>query len=267
MGVRPRRAAGGGHSRRGGGALVGGLCPAAVASSGGGPLHQSPSKCMQEASAGCASSWPTPGASAARCWAWPTATPSPLRAAPTAIIPPDMLVAPIARHGELTVTYQLPTVRRGRVEAGPLALKLADPLGVSTRRLKLGEPAEALIYPAVFPIEPPPRLPGTTFDAVRRSPMAQSGDELYGLRPFQMGDDPRRIHWRSSAHHDELIVRQFEEFSHHPHHGAARHPSRPVGSRVELRRRRAVRGHGVGRGQHLSGQPAAGRSDSPADHR
>ena len=44
--------------------------------------------------------------------------------------------------------------------------------------------------------------------------MAQSGDELYGLRPFQMGDDPRRIHWRSSAHHDELIVRQFEEFSH-----------------------------------------------------
>ena len=44
--------------------------------------------------------------------------------------------------------------------------------------------------------------------------MAQSGDELYGLRPFQRGDDPRRIHWRSSAHHDELIVRQFEEFSH-----------------------------------------------------
>ena len=126
----------------------------------------------------------------------------------------ELLVAPVAGRGELTVAYQLPAVKRGRLEAGPLGLKLADPLGVSARYLEIGETTEALVYPAVFPIEPPPRLPGTTFDAVRRSPMAQSGDELYGLRPFQMGDDPRRIHWRSSAHHDELIVRQFEEFSH-----------------------------------------------------
>ena len=127
---------------------------------------------------------------------------------------PDLLAAPIPGGDELTVVYKLPTVKRGRLEAGPMIVKLADPLGLSVRRFEMGEPAEALVYPAVLPIKPPPRLPGSTFDAVRRSPMAQSGDELYGLRPFQTGDDPRRIHWRSSAHHDELIVRQFEEFSH-----------------------------------------------------
>ncbi len=127
---------------------------------------------------------------------------------------PDMLVAPISGRDEMTVAYRLPTVKRGHLKTGPLALTLTDPLGISTRRFESGEHAEALVYPTVFPIKPPPRLPGNTFDAVRRSPMAQSGDELYGLRPFQRGDDPRRIHWRSSAHHDELIVRQFEEFSH-----------------------------------------------------
>lgn len=128
--------------------------------------------------------------------------------------PDDLLVAPISGRDEISIAYRLPTVKRGHLKTGPLALTLTDPLGISTRRFESGEAAEALVYPTVFPIRPPPRLPGNTFDAVRRSPMAQSGDELYGLRPFQRGDDPRRIHWRSSAHHDELIVRQFEEFSH-----------------------------------------------------
>lgn len=127
---------------------------------------------------------------------------------------PDLLVAPVRADDSLTVAYRLPTEERGRVIVGPLTLTVTDPLSMSARQFQLGGQAEALVYPAMDPIGPPPRLPGSSFDAVRRSPMAQSGDELYGLRPFQRGDDPRRIHWRSSAHHDELIVRQFEEFSH-----------------------------------------------------
>ncbi len=127
---------------------------------------------------------------------------------------PELLVAPVRTDEGLTVAYRLPTEERGQVKVGPLAVTVTDPLGMSARRFQLGGQAEALVYPAMYPIGPPPRLPGSSFDAVRRSPMAQSGEELYGLRPFQRGDDPRRIHWRSSAHHDELIVRQYEEFSH-----------------------------------------------------
>ncbi len=127
---------------------------------------------------------------------------------------PELLVAPVRTDEGLTVAYRLPTEERGQVSVGPLAVTVSDPLGMSARRYQLGGQAEALVYPAMYPIGPPTRLPGSSFDAVRRSPMAQSGEELYGLRPFQRGDDPRRIHWRSSAHHDELIVRQFEEFSH-----------------------------------------------------
>ena len=126
----------------------------------------------------------------------------------------DLLVAPVKADDNLVVAYRLPTEERGRVTVGPLTLTVTDPLSMSARDFQLGSRAEALVYPAMDAIGPPPRLPGSSFDAVRRSPMAQSGDELYGLRPFQRGDDPRRIHWRSSAHHDDLIVRQFEEFSH-----------------------------------------------------
>ncbi len=134
-------------------------------------------------------------------------------ASTTSFDTPEMLVAPVPARDELEVAYQIPTGRRGRVTVGPLTLTLTDPLGVSVRPLRFEALSEALIHPAVHPVEPPPRRLGSNFDAVRRSPLNQSGDELYGMRPFQQGDDPRRIHWPLSAHHDELIVRQFEEFS------------------------------------------------------
>ena len=134
-------------------------------------------------------------------------------ASTTSFDTPEMLIAPVPARGDLEVSYQLPTKRRGRVSVGPLSLTLTDPLVVSARHIRFEEPSEVLIYPAVHPLEPPPHRLGNTFEAVRRSPLPHSGDELYGLRPFQQGDDPRRIHWRSSAHHDELIVRQLEEFS------------------------------------------------------
>ncbi|MCY4037421.1 MAG: DUF58 domain-containing protein [bacterium] len=127
---------------------------------------------------------------------------------------PGLWAAPIPSGESLAISYRLPTEERGQVAIGPLQLTVSDPLGLSARRLRLGRRTAALVYPRVLPIAPPPHRPGREFDAVRRTPMAQAGDELYGLRPFQQGDDPRRIHWRLSAHHDELIVRQFEEFSH-----------------------------------------------------
>lgn len=43
-----------------------------------------------------------------------------------------------------------------------------------------------------------------------RHPTGQA--EFHGLRPFRAGDSPRLIHWRTSARHGELMVREFEEY-------------------------------------------------------
>src|SRR5438445_13416249 len=42
------------------------------------------------------------------------------------------------------------------------------------------------------------------------APRAGSGTEMFGAREYRPGDPLRRIHWRSSARHGELIVREFE---------------------------------------------------------
>ena len=43
----------------------------------------------------------------------------------------------------------------------------------------------------------------------RRHPAAQ--DQFHGLRPFRSGDNPRSVHWRTSARRGEWMVREFED--------------------------------------------------------
>jgi len=47
-------------------------------------------------------------------------------------------------------------------------------------------------------------------EAVAAAPRAGSGTELFGVREYRPGDSLRRIHWRSSARHGKLVVREFE---------------------------------------------------------
>ena len=40
--------------------------------------------------------------------------------------------------------------------------------------------------------------------------LGRTGEDFYALRPYVVGDDLRRVHWPSTARHDELMVRQDE---------------------------------------------------------
>ncbi len=42
-------------------------------------------------------------------------------------------------------------------------------------------------------------------------PAAKEGDDLYALREYRDGDDWRRLHWKASARHDALIMREYAE--------------------------------------------------------
>jgi uncharacterized protein (DUF58 family) len=42
------------------------------------------------------------------------------------------------------------------------------------------------------------------------SALGRSGEDFYALRPYVVGDDMRRVHWKSTARRGELMVRQDE---------------------------------------------------------
>lgn len=122
------------------------------------------------------------------------------------------VAVPIPRRRK-TISYELPTSRRGRIEVGPLRLVRADPLGLARRVRTYGDPVTLLVRPRTItlPLLPSGRahhLEGPTTD---RAPAGTA--TFHALREYVIGDDLRHIHWKSSARTGTLMVRQLVDAS------------------------------------------------------
>jgi uncharacterized protein (DUF58 family) len=124
----------------------------------------------------------------------------------------DLQVPPIHQDAETVAVYRLPTDRRGAVVVGPLHLTVFDPFGLARITVTAERQMTLIVYPKILAVRAPSRSSGTTpdFGISQRGRVAVIGDEFAGLRPYELGDDLRRVHWRMSARHDELVVRQEE---------------------------------------------------------
>jgi uncharacterized protein (DUF58 family) len=112
-----------------------------------------------------------------------------------------------------SVTYALPTDRRGEIPIGPLRLVRADPFGLARRVREYGERQTLLVRPrtVALPLMPSGRnhhLEGPTTDTAPAGTVT-----FHALREYVVGDDLRHIHWRSSARTGTLMVRQLVDAS------------------------------------------------------
>ncbi len=122
----------------------------------------------------------------------------------------SVLLGPLAPQDTASVRYRIETERRGEMWVGPLAVSWSDPFTLARRRRQLSGHKRVVVLPAVWSVLPPLRARGGD-DApsqVRPDALGRTGDDLYALRRYVAGDDPRRIHWASSARHGDLMVRQ-----------------------------------------------------------
>ncbi|GAA4928085.1 DUF58 domain-containing protein [Streptomonospora halophila] len=109
------------------------------------------------------------------------------------------------------VTYRVRPEIRGSYPVGPLALSFTDPLNCLRRRRSVGGPMTLLVTPPVVALPHVP-VPGGTAedgDSAARS-LAGGTDNDPVPRGYRHGDDMRRVHWRSTARHGELMVRREE---------------------------------------------------------
>lgn len=113
---------------------------------------------------------------------------------------------------ELRAVYRVLCRPRGTYTIGPAAVTLRDPLGLASRLVHVGSPDTLVVYPAVERLRGLPGAPGLNVAIDNRRPRHghQGGEDFYTLREYQQGDDLRRIHWRSSARRDRLMIRQLE---------------------------------------------------------
>lgn len=112
-----------------------------------------------------------------------------------------------------TYTWRATTVcrQRGRYQLGPIRLTSSDPFGLFPMQRDLVPTTNVVIYPLTFEIHqfalPLGVLPGG--DALRRRTHYITTNAS-GVRDYAPGDSFSRIHWRSTARRDRLIVKEFE---------------------------------------------------------
>ncbi|NWJ72499.1 DUF58 domain-containing protein [Pseudonocardia sp. ICBG1122] len=128
-------------------------------------------------------------------------------AGPADRYPPRFTVHRLGRRGA-RVGYPVRPAVRGAYRIGPLRGRGTDALGLAEFRHDLLPADRLLVLPRVTPLTGRPALTSTAAGRGAEGgsrPGPGTPDVL--IRPYRQGDELRRVHWRSSARRDELMVR------------------------------------------------------------
>jgi len=120
-------------------------------------------------------------------------------------------VVTLSAHGTRNWRASVPCTRRGAFSMGPVRVTTGDPFGLFRFSRSYGVSQTLLVLPQPEDIPhfraPSAHLPGE--GAVRRGARHLT-PEAAGIREYQPGDSYNRIHWRSTARLNRLMVKTFE---------------------------------------------------------
>jgi len=120
-------------------------------------------------------------------------------------------VITLGARQERRFAYTLTCYKRGYYLIGPLFMQTGDLLGVTRPLMMRQDPEYVIVYPRVLPLEKlglPTHSPLAALPAP--APLFEDPTRIMGVRPYQIGDSPRRIHWTSTAKAGALLVKRYQ---------------------------------------------------------
>jgi uncharacterized protein (DUF58 family) len=109
--------------------------------------------------------------------------------------------------GPTVLKMPLDTSRRGMSSLGPYTLVHGDPWSVVRRLVAVADGGSLTVLPRVHPLSRSVWAKVTVDESELSS--RHAGDQhFHALRDYVLGDEPRTIHWRSTARAGHLVVRQ-----------------------------------------------------------
>lgn len=107
---------------------------------------------------------------------------------------------------------QMPTRRRGIHEVGPWRLERRDPFGLAVGRRPSDDAGSVIVHPCVHPLAGPyGAMHIVENEAVIRRNASDPLSGFVSLREYVQGDDPRMIHWPTTARMGTLMIREHVE--------------------------------------------------------
>lgn len=103
--------------------------------------------------------------------------------------------------------------KRGLYQLGPVGLSTSFPLGLGEARRGGQESLSTLVvYPEIFPISawPLQGAPSLIHRGGHFLPSGAGSAEFKSLREYRRGDNPRHVHWPTSARLNQLMLKEYE---------------------------------------------------------
>ncbi|MGM1058069.1 DUF58 domain-containing protein [Saccharothrix sp. Mg75] len=121
---------------------------------------------------------------------------------------PRFVVERLPRNTVTVLRYPLKPVMRGVQQVGPLLARITDPFGLAEFDREMAGRSRLVVVPRVVQLTglPSGSGMGSGDDGSIRLRAGQGEDDAV-VRPYRHGDDLRKVHWRSTARRDELMVR------------------------------------------------------------
>jgi uncharacterized protein (DUF58 family) len=117
-------------------------------------------------------------------------------------------LGPVSERSWLVRT---PLTRRGQFRVEPLQIRTGDPFGFFESSAAVGTGVSVVVYPRIEAL-PLWKLPAANIDGSHATPerTLQTSPLATTVRPWAPGDAFNRIHWRSTARHGEIQVKEFD---------------------------------------------------------
>jgi uncharacterized protein (DUF58 family) len=117
----------------------------------------------------------------------------------------------LGSRSERSWLVRAPMTRRGHFRIEPLQIRTGDPFGFFEASASVGQGIAVVVYPRVEKL-PMWRLPPASIEGSHAAPerTLQATPLATAVRPYAPGDSFNRIHWRSTARHGEIQVKEFE---------------------------------------------------------
>ena len=125
---------------------------------------------------------------------------------------PRFVVDRMGHHWKRSIQYFVRSDVRGRYVLGPMTVRLGDPFGLVELDRAFQSTSSVVVTPRVVPLPAIPLSGAWTGSGDNRPRAFASGSaEDVTVRDYRRGDDLRRVHWHSSAHAGQLMVRREEQ--------------------------------------------------------
>src|SRR3954469_8926784 len=117
----------------------------------------------------------------------------------------------LGSQSERSWLVRTPLTLRGHFRGEPLQIRTGDPFGFFESSASVGTGVNIVVYPRLEPL-PQWKLPAANLDGshAMRERTLQATPLATTVRPWAPGDAFNRIHWKATARHGEIHVKEFD---------------------------------------------------------